>query len=768
MNQSPEIKGFRTTINALLPLNGSGYKWNFFRAGGVDQVLLRNGTDILNLESLDQKLWVALACPTRGIEFDCKTLDFLDTDKDGRIRAPEVLGAIKWIREVFTNPDDLLKGGDSVPLTAINQKTATGAALLAGVRRILTNLDKPDAASISLADVTDTAKIFAATKFNGDGIVPPESATDEITQKAILDIIATHGGLPDRSGKAGVNQAKADAFFAEGTAYSEWHAKGEADRTILPLGENTGVAAASVKALKAKMDDYFARCRLSEFDPRAATPLNRAEAEFVALAAKDMTVGMNEIAQLPLARVEPVRPLPLQEGINPAWRGTMAGFVTKVVHPLLGKGKDTLEESEWQTLQACLAPFEAWMAVKPVTLVEKLGLPRVRAILSSPAKDKINALIQQDAALEAEVGQLAAVEKLILFQRDFYRLLNNFVNFSEFYSRKGAIFQAGTLYLDGRSCNLCVQVVDAGKHAALAGLAQTYLAYCDCTRSGGEKMTMAAAFTDGDSDNLIVGRNGVFYDRKGRDWDATITKVIPNPISIREAFWSPYKKLVRMIEEQIAKRAAAADAAATEKLAGTATTVASIDKTAPPPKPAEPPKKIDTGTVAAIGVALGTLATFLGVMFGKFIDLGVWMPLGVLAVILMISGPSMLLAYLKLRQRNLGPILDANGWAINGRAKINVPFGGALTDVACLPPGSQRSLTDPYAEKKRPWKFYITVLVILALGLLWYLGKLDFGLPHPMKSIDVMGTNAPAAKVVVETPAKSGTPATDAAKPAIP
>ena len=68
----------------------------------------------------------------------------------------------------------------------------------------------------------------------------------------------------------------------------------------------------------------------------------------------------------------------------------------------------------------------------------------------------------------------------------------------------------------------------------------------------------------------MVGRNGIFYDRKGRDWDATITKIVDNPISLRQAFWSPYKKFVRMIEEQVAKRAAAAEAASTARLAGTA------------------------------------------------------------------------------------------------------------------------------------------------------------------------------------------------------
>ena len=64
------------------------------------------------------------------------------------------------------------------------------------------------------------------------------------------------------------------------------------------------------------------------------------------------------------------------------------------------------------------------------------------------------------------------------------------------------------------------------------------------------------------SDDERHGQN--HYDRKGRDWDATITKIVDNPISIRQASWSPYKKFVRMIEEQIAKRAAAAEAASTD------------------------------------------------------------------------------------------------------------------------------------------------------------------------------------------------------------
>ena len=262
------------------------------------------------------------------------------------------------------------------------------------------------------------------------------------------------------------------------------------------------------------------------------------------------------------------------------------------------------------------------------------------------------------------------------YHRDLGKLCNNFVNFRDFYGRKDkAIFQAGTLYLDQRSCDLCLTVEDAGKHATMAALAGTYLAYCDCYLKGsGEKLQIVAAFTGGDSDNLMVGRNGIFYDRKGRDWDATITRIVENPISIRQAFWSPYKKLVRMIEEMAAKRAAAAEASADAKLAETAQSVASGEA----PKPAEPPKtKFDTGTLAAIGLVLSTLLAALGGIFGKILGLSWWqipllwwqIPLLFVLILLAISAPSMIIAWLKLRRRNLGPILDANGWAVNAKAR---------------------------------------------------------------------------------------------------
>ncbi|MHC4831698.1 MAG: hypothetical protein ACYTFT_15300, partial [Planctomycetota bacterium] len=577
------------------------HTWRFFRAGGFDQVKLETGADLVALGDgqLDQKLWVALACPVKGLEFDEKTLALLDEDGDGRIRAPEIVGATKWACSMLKDPGSLIKSGKPLPISAINDKTDEGKAIVASAKQILSNLGKDGAPGISVDAAGDTTKVFEGTNFNGDGVIPADAAgDDEDTKKVIEQIIECVGSADDRSGKQGINQEHIDTFFAEAQAFADWTAGADADG-VSPLGDDTGAAYDAVEAVKAKVDDYFARCRLAAYDERALGALNRQEAEYLAVAAEDMKITVDEVAPFPVALIEANKPLPLSSGVNPAWVGAIEALRDKAVIPIAGKKKSTLNESEWGIIKDRLAPYGAWLGAKAGAKVEALGVDRVLEILAGNTREAVDALMARDKELEDEANSITAVNKLVRLYRDLHTLLENFVNFRKFYAREKSNFQTGTLYLDQRSCDLCVRVDDSGKHGKLAGLAKTYLAYCDCVRpSTKEKRTIAAAFTGGDSDNLMVGRNGIFYDRDGNDWDATITKIIDNPISIPQAFWSPYKRFVRMIEMQAAKRAAAAEAESQKSMDAAAVATASG-------KPAPPAKKIDVGTVAAMGVAVG-------------------------------------------------------------------------------------------------------------------------------------------------------------------
>jgi hypothetical protein len=737
------------------------HRWRFFRAGDFDQVRLDDGKDFENLDQLDQKLWVALCCPTAGLELEERTLNLVDTDKDGRIRAPEMIAAARWVVHLLKKPSDLTKRRDGLPLDDIDDATEEGRVLRNSAKNLLSDLGKPEATEITVADTVDTAQIFAATRFNGDGIVPAGSADDDETKQAITEIVAAVGGETDRCGALGVSRAKLDAFFEAAKAFDAWQTDAETRAAeVLPLGPATADAVAATDAVAAKIDDYFARQKIAAFDARAIDAVNGDAGAFAAIAGQLVSANGDELANLPIAHVEIGRALPLGEGVNPAWAARLSTFVDAALSPLLASRppRAPMTEAEWRSVQAKLTPFREHAAKKAGVEVEALGISRVRALLAGESRAKIDALIAKDEALRPEAEAIASVEKLVRYYRDLHALLDNFVSFRDFYSKKRkAIFQAGTLYLDGRSCELCVRVADVGAHATFATAAKTFLAYCECSRKAtGEKMFIAAAFTGGDSDALLVGRNGLFYDRKGNDWDATVVKIVEHPISIRQAFWLPYKRVAKLIGDQVEKFASARDkemqdkTAANVEAAGKAADTAASNALSvpapgapgapatPPPPPAPPPAPTPAappppqaqafdvakfaGIFAAIGLALGTIGSALAAVATGFLGLRWWqMPIVIAGVMLLISGPSMLLAALKLRQRNLGPILDANGWAVNARARMNIPFGGSLTHVATLPPGAERSLDDPYAEKETPWRLYLFVVAVL--GALWWAWK---------------------------------------------
>jgi hypothetical protein len=705
----------------------TSHTWKFFRAGGFDQVQIDNGRDLLALKELDQKLWVALSCPTRGIEFDTRTLDLIDHDNDAHVHANEVLAAIGWAGGLLKNSDLLVQGSNSVALADIDDSSEEGQQVLVSAQYILKSLGKPDATQISLTDMADIEKFVAGLEFNGDGVVPPDHIADEAVRATVEDIIKCRGSIADVSGKAGVNQEISDAFFGEVAAHSDWKAKGDGDADIQFLGEKTQAAADIFHAVKEKISDYFTRCQMAAYDGRSAVPLSRSTEDYQGIAAQTLSAQSTDIANFPLATIEADKSLPLVSGINPAWKKQIETLRELAIVPLFGK-KESLLVSEWTALCAKFTAFEAWQAIKPATSAEQLGPARLGEIFSGKHKEAIDKLISLDKAVEAEVKAIRSVEKLLRYTRDLYNLANNFVSFRSFYTgRDKAIFQVGTLYLDGRSCDLCVRVEDIGKHAEFANMSGLYLTYCDCVRNGGtDKMSIAAAFTAGDSDFLMVGRNGIFYDRKGQDWDATIVRILDHPISIRQAFWSPYKKLSRFINDQLQKLAASKAAAADEKLIKAAASAHTPVEAGMPPPPPKPPFDVGkfAGIFAAIGLALGAIGGILASLVSGILGLQFWqIPLAIIGLMLMISGPAMVVAWFKLKKRNLGPILDANGWAINARARINISFGTSLTKLAYLPQGSHRSLADPFADKKPVWPFYVLIAgIIIALIAMWQMG----------------------------------------------
>ena len=704
------------------------YKWQFENIGGCSRVKIATGQDIAHLDELDTKMWTVLSCPVKGLEIDEKSLRYMDLDADGKIRVNDVVGVSQWATKVLKNPDLLLPGNDAIGIEEINAENEEGQKLAKAAKQILANLGKEET-RISLADTADIAAIFAKTRFNGDGVITPASSDVAEEINAITAAVAKTGGTMDRSGQLGVTAPQIEQFYAELKAYSDWCAA----EVPAPFGDKTDAVIAAYQALDAKMKDFFMRNKLAKFSPDSTVALDVQTSRIEAISAENLSVKGDEIAAYPIARITGEAAMDLTAPINPAWAGQF-----KVLEGVaIPAGQKTLSEEEWAAIGTQFAAYTAWKGSKAGASVEDLTIATVNELLQQDKKQALLDLVAQDASYKEEADNIEMVDKFLHILRDFYRLLKNFITFHDFYNKEkkvGAIFQSGTLIIDQRACRFCMKVENMPAHNATAATSGLFLVYCDCTtKTSAAKLQIVAAVTVGEIGNLIVGKNALYYDNAGVEWDAVITKVVDNPISVAQAFWSPYRRMSVAVENLISKSAAEKDskmmADATAKINAAPTTLpatpapaAGADAAAPKPA-AAPPFDIAkfAGIFAAIGMAVGMIGTALASLAKGLWALTWWqLVLVFLGLMMLISGPAMVLAWLKLRRRNIAPLLNANGWAVNAASKISIPFGETLTDVAKYP---KLRLKDPYAKKgMSAWAKVLVTLLVLAViaAAVWY------------------------------------------------
>lgn len=688
------------------------YKWEFSNIGGTSRVKINSGEDIAHLGELDPTMWTVLSCPVQGLEIDSASLACIDTDGDGKIRVNDVVKTAEWAVSALTNADRLLEGASSIAISEFNPGTGTGRKLASSAREILQNLGR-EGDVISLSDTADRVAIFAGTKFNGDGIIIEATSGNEDEKAVIAAIKSTLGTVKDRSGEDGVNAELIEAFYKALAEYSAWCAA----KPELPYGDDTEAVLSAYQSLDAKVRDFFVRSKVAAFSPDNAAKLDVQTAWIEAIAGSDLASKLDEIAGYPLARITGKAEIPVDAAVNPVWTAQFAA-VAKLAVP---EGVEAVDESLWNEIGAKLAPYIAWKAAKAGAAVESLGIEAVDKFLASGLKQSLLDLVAKDLALKEEAENIDNVDKFLHVYRDFYKLLRNFVTLEDFYSKDKnvkAIFQSGTLIIDQRACRFCMNVADMAKHNTMAPASGMYLVYCDCTtKTKPGKITIVAAVTVGDIGDLAVGKNAVYYDNQELEWDAVITKIIDNPISISQSFWSPYRRMSDAVQNLINKSAAEKDAKlmkeATDKInAAPAAAPASPDAKPAPAQPFDIGKF--AGIFAALGMAVGMIGSALASLVKGFVALKWWQVImAFVGILLVISGPAMVLAWMKLRKRNIAPLLNANGWAVNASAKISIGFGETLTDIAKFP---KLKLKDPYAKKGLPlWGRILIWLLTLAV-----------------------------------------------------
>ncbi len=443
---------------------------------------------------------------------------------------------------------------------------------------------------------------------------------------------------------------KALAFLAEkGVGEAELSAPAESDAQKR-LDEVMGKIAALAEAKSSEeWEKAVAAWEEQGRDPAIAVLSDSTGEASDALAAVEPVVDefFTPPADLPLVTDEPDVRLPLAERINPKYLEAIRDFARLCVTPILGEC-DSVDRTQWKKLKNAFAPYRAWVASKPVA--------------NAPEK----------SALEEE-------ERLLRYRLYLGEFLRNFVTMDRLYDGDGkAMFQMGVLRIDGKELNLCFHVASEAAHSSLAGRSNCCIVYAKLTRpSEGEERTICAVVTAGTVAGLYAGRNGVFYDRDGKDWQATLTRVIESQVSLAEAFWFPWKKLGDTVSGAVKKFLSTRESAASSKLSAGAETVAA--------------GKAEKGgggavlasSIAAIGIGIGMVGAAAASIMAAVKGMGPWQILAaIVALVLVVSLPCVILTWFKLRRRDLGAILNASGWAVNRQMRFSMCLARTFTKCA--------------------------------------------------------------------------------------
>lgn len=713
--------------------NNTIHQWKFFTAGGAVQADIASGGDIAALRELDPKLWSALSSPSSNLRFDAQTLRDLDTDGDGRIRTPEVLNAIEWLSRRFRNFDGFLSKSTETPLDELRDDSDEGKAMICSAKRILADIGKPSANTVTLDEAENAESLFNASAFNGDGIIT--SAVDGSLSALIDEIISCCGSKTDRSGNPGVDADIVDRFFQSVDARRQWLAA--KNDSMLPLAENTAEASAAVDALAAKIDDFFTRCALVAYDPKLSPTLNCGEAEIAGIASAAITGKEDRLEALPLAAVCEGARLPLSGRVNPYWAAALEKFAKCAVAPIVGES-DEISLEQWKRIHGTFEQYRAWQAAEAGKEVAGISPERLDELHCSDAPARLKELIAKDESVADEHRAFADVSKALRLRRNFAVFLRNYVNMAELYNPESSpIYRVGSLYIDSRTVRLCFEVANPAEFQKLAADSKCCLVYCSLKRGTAAPRMICGVVTAGVAKNLWIGRNGVFFDLDGSDWEATVVKVDSHDISLREAFWTPWRKIGGMISQQVNKLLVSKQDAALGNVS------AKIEKSAKSAEAGtvEPPKKTDgaalASSVAALGIAVGMVGAAVGGLLSAIAGIPVWKTaLGIVGVILAVSTPSVIITWFNLRARNIAPILNAGGWAINRPLKFSFKLAGIWTCLAQLPEHATVSKVDPYADRKFcRWISAVAIAIAVAAGgyLLWNSGRADCCLPESLR-----------------------------------
>jgi hypothetical protein len=346
------------------------------------------------------------------------------------------------------------------------------------------------------------------------------------------------------------------------------------------------------------------------------------------------------------------------------------------------------------------------------TAIMSLGEQKLRKYLEPRFANSLRSLIADGTRTASVMAHIRLVEKLILFQACMMKFVNNFVSFPRLYDTNSrAMFEMGWLVMDARRFNLAVKVHNRPQHTRIAETSNMYMMYVQITSGdGSSEFEVVVPVTTGGKGNLCIGKRGVFYDTAGCEYSAEVTHIIENPISFSEALLSPFQRLGRLLTGKIESITAKAEKKLDMRASEAVSTV-----TAEPSGQKQASGISSGGLVLGAGVALAALGS-AAAYITKTLAQTSWLAIviSVLAAVLLVMVPITVVAFMRLRKRDISAILEGSGWGINTPMRLTHRQARFFTQKPRYPKGAK-------GIHRFGWLLLVLLLMFAGGGVVLYL-----------------------------------------------
>lgn len=699
-------------------------KYRFQRFGRTYHLRIESPEDLEKILTLDEALWVATNAPIATINADPVFLANLDVDQDGRIRVAELRNGVQWLLDHLQERGEIENDQTTLRLDSLNKEAPDAGSIIASARKISRRSGNDDARSISLKEVRRIISLEEKGGLDDAGIVLTEAAADEDIQQFLNDIVTTMAGKAHRSGASGVDRDSLNEFLAEINEYLKWQEKGVLDsptdvNDLMPLGEETHAAFRTFRRLREKIDQFFLLCQLLAVQPSAGELLGSPE-HLQHDSVYDADAVRKFLSDSPIAPPNEEGVLFLTEQVNPYFAHHIKRFRQRLIEPILGNKVDKLDEQQWEKIKQTLLLHQIWIDERPETSVSVLEPARLRRYQQEKKfSESVEKLIADSHKTAFDLDNIRLLEKLILYKANMMALANSFVSFPDlYYDSTRALFEMGTLIMDGRHFTLCVKVPDMDLHAKFSASSNMFVLYVEISAKEGSKLYEAAVpVTSGDRGNLQINKWGVFRDIDGLERQARVIKIVENPISLAEAISAPFRRLARAMTAKLEEITYKAEERLGQKGSEAVASVADLSKDAPVVEKKKEADAVSGGALAGGGIALAAIGSSLAFITKTLASLS-WQQIvgGLFAALLAVLLPALVVAYLKLSRRDLSAILEGAGWGINARMRLTAGQSKTFTYIPPYPDGSE----GVRHRRRGFWIFLIVAIVTVLIAGGWW------------------------------------------------